>query len=145
MLEFKLGCYRPLGALCIRALVFFTLLPCSRMHLRLASARKFTFISNLDVGRWVGMPYPGGVGGPAAQPIPFHSRLCLASIFLSVREAWIRKYFEKTLAFFGNVRGSPRSSPRGRLGFAEGKAEPTSVFVRIRAPEGSEGSQKINM
>ena len=86
------------------------------------------------------MPYPGGVGGPAARPIPFLSRLCLASIFLSIRETWIRKFFEKMLAFLGTFGGSPCSSPRGRLGFAEGKAEHTSVFVRIRAPEGSEGS-----
>ena len=48
------------------------------------------------------------------------------------------------LAISGTFGGSPRSSPRGRLGVAEGKAERTSVFVRIRAPEGSEGSQKIN-
>ena len=38
--------------------------------------------------------------------------------------------------------GLPRSSPRGRLGFVEGKAKRTSVFVRIRALEGPEGSQK---
>ena len=42
----------------------------------------------------------------------------------------------------GTFGGSPRSSPRGRLGFAEGKARRTSVFVRIRAPEVPEGSQK---
>jgi hypothetical protein len=91
------------------------------------------------------MPYPGGVSGPVAQPIPFHSRLCLASIFLSIRETWTRKFFKKkTLAFLVTFGCSPRSSPRGRFGFAEGKAEPTSVFMRVRAPEGSEGSQKIN-
>ena len=82
------------------------------------------------------MPYPGGVGGPAARPIPFNSRLCLASTFLSIRETWIWKFFEKMLAFLRKFGGSPRSSPRGRLGFAEGKAEPTSVFARVRAPEG---------
>ena len=53
-------------------------------------------------------------------------------------------FFEKTLAFLGTFGGSPRSSPRGRLGFAEGKADPTLVFVRIRAPEGLDDSQKIN-
>ena len=90
------------------------------------------------------MPYPGGVGGPTAWPILFLSPLCLASTFLSIRETWIRKIFKKMLAFLGTYRGSPCSSPRGRLGFAEGKAERTSVFVRIRASEGSEGSQKIN-
>ena len=88
------------------------------------------------------MPYPGGVGGPMARPIPFRSHLCLASTFLSIRETWIRKFFEKMLAFSGTFGGSPRSSPRGRLGFAEGKAKHTSVFVRVRALEGPEGSQK---
>ena len=88
------------------------------------------------------MPYHGGVGSPAARPIPFLSRLCLASTFLSIRETCIHKFFEKTLAFLGMFGGSPRSSPRGRLGFAEGKVERTSVFVRTRAPEGSESSQR---
>ena len=89
------------------------------------------------------MPYPGGVGGPTAQPIPFRSRLCLASTFPSIRETWIRKFFgKKMLAFLGTFGGSPRSCPRGRLGFTEGKAERTLVFVHVRAPEGSEGSQK---
>ena len=87
------------------------------------------------------MPYPGGVGGPAVRPIPFLCRLCLASTFLSIRETWIRKFFEKTLAILGTFGGSPRSNPRGRLGFAEGEVEPTSGFVRIRAPEGSESSK----
>ena len=80
------------------------------------------------------MPYPGGVGGPTAWPIPLLSRLHLASTFLSIRETWRGKFFEKMLAFSGTFGGSPRSSPRGRLGFAEGKAEPTSVFAHIRAP-----------
>ena len=89
------------------------------------------------------MPYPRGVGGLAARPIPFHSRLCLASTFLSVREAWLRKFFEKNIGdFLGMFGGSPRSSPRGRLGFAEGKAKRTSVIVHIRAPEGLENSQR---
>ena len=88
------------------------------------------------------MPYPGGIGGPASRPIPFLSRLHLASTFLSIRETWIRKFFEKTLAFLGTFGGSPRSSRRGRLGFADGKAERTSVFVRIRAPEDLESSQR---
>ena len=90
------------------------------------------------------MLYPGGVGGPMARPIPFRSRLCLASTLLSIRETWMWKFFEKTLAILGTFGGPPHSSPRGRLGFAEGEVEPTSVFVRIRAPEGSESSQKIN-
>jgi hypothetical protein len=44
----------------------------------------------------------------------------------------------------GTFGGFPRSSPRGRLGFVEGKAESTLVFVRVRTPEGSKDSQKIN-
>ena len=43
--------------------------------------------------------------------------------------------------FLGTFGDSPRSSPRGRLGFAEGKAKRTSVFVRVRALEGPEGSK----
>ena len=88
------------------------------------------------------MLYPRGVGGPAVRPIPFLSRLRLASTFLSTRETWIQKFFEKMLAFLGTFGGSRHSSPRGRLGFAEGKARHTSVFVRIRAFDGPEGSQK---
>ena len=88
------------------------------------------------------MPYPGGVGGPAAWPIPFHSRLCLASAFSKYARNLDTEIFRKNIGDFGDVRGSPHSSPLGRLGFTKGKAEPTSVFVRIRAPEGSEGSQK---
>ena len=44
----------------------------------------------------------------------------------------------------GDFLGTFGGSPRGRLGFAEGKARRTSVFLRIRAPEGPEGSPKIN-
>ena len=84
------------------------------------------------------MPFPGGVGGPAARPIPFPSRLCLASA--------LSKYARnlETLAILRTFGGSPHSSPRGRLGFAEGKAEHTSMFVRTRALEGSEVSRKIS-
>ena len=88
------------------------------------------------------MPYPGGVGGPAARLIPFLSHFRLASSFLSIRATWIQKFFEKTLAIFGDVRGFPRSSPQGRLGFAEGKAERTLVLACILAFEGPDGSQK---
>ena len=91
-----------------------------------------------------GLPYPGGVGGPMTRPAPYRSCLCLASVFPKCTRSLEtrRKFFEKTLAIFGDVRGFSRSSPQGRLGFAEGKAKRTSVFVRIRAPEGPEGSQK---
>ena len=61
------------------------------------------------------MPYPGGVGGPAARPVPFLSRLCLASTFLSIRGTWIWKFFEKTLAFSGTFGGSPVVAPEGGL------------------------------
>ena len=93
-----------------------------------------------------GVPYPGGVGGPMTRPAPYRSCLRLASIFSKDTRSLgsRRKYFEKTLAtFLGTFGGSPRSSPRGRLDFAEGKAGRTSVFVRARALEGREGSQKV--
>ena len=87
------------------------------------------------------MPYPGGIGGPAARPIPFPSHLCHASALSKYTRNLDTEIFRKNVGFFlGTFGGSPRNSPRGRLGFAEGKAERTSVFVRIRAPEGSEGS-----
>ena len=93
-----------------------------------------------------GVPYPGGVGSPTTRPAPYRSCLRLASIFSkdtrslgSKRNGNISK---KHWQLFGDVRGFPRSSPRGRLGFAEGKAKCTSVFVRIRAFEGPDGSQQ---
>ena len=52
------------------------------------------------------------------------------------------KFSKKRWQFLGTFGGSPRSSPRGNLGFAEGKAKRTSVFMRIRAPEDSEGPKK---
>ena len=91
-----------------------------------------------------GVPYPGGVGGPATRPAPYRSCLCLASIVSKCTRSLEMEIFgKKSWRFLGTFGGSPRSSPRGRLGFAEGKARRTSVFVRIRAPEGLEGSQKI--
>ena len=77
------------------------------------------------------MPYPGGVGGPMARPIPFHSCLRLAFIFSKYTKNLGTKIFRKTVAFFGTLGGSPRSSPREGLGFAEGKAKSTSVFVHV--------------
>ena len=51
--------------------------------------------------------------------------------------------FRKNIGdFLGTFGGSPRSSPRGRLDFAEGKAERTSVLARVLAFEGPGGSQK---
>jgi len=92
-----------------------------------------------------GVPYHGGVGGPTAQPAPYRSCSCLASVFPKYTRNLDTKIFRKNIGdFLGTFRGSPCSSPRGRLGFAEGKARHTSVFVHIRAPEGPEGSQKIN-
>ena len=61
------------------------------------------------------MPYPGGIGSPTAQAIPFRSRLCLASTFLSIRETWIRKFFEKMLVFLGTFGGFPVVAPEGGL------------------------------
>ena len=90
------------------------------------------------------MLYPEGIGVHKARPTLCHSCLCLASIFISVRETLMRKFFEKMMAFWGRLGGSPRNSPRGRLGFAKGEAKSTSVFVRVRAPKGSDGSQKIS-
>ena len=91
-----------------------------------------------------GVPYPGGVGSPTTRPAPYRSCLRLASVFSKdTRNLGAKqKYFEKHWRFLGTFGGSPRSSPRGRRGFVEGKARRTSVFVRILAFEGSEGSQK---
>ena len=92
-----------------------------------------------------GVPYLGGVGGPTTQPAPYRSCLCLTSVFPKYTKNIDTEIFRKNIGdFFGTFGGSPRSSPRGRLGFAEGKAKHTSVFVCLRAPEGPEGSQKIN-
>ena len=92
-----------------------------------------------------GVPYPEGVGGPTARPALYHSCSCLVSVFSKYTRNLDTEIFRKNVGdFLGMFGGSPRSSPRGRLGFAEGKARRTSVFVRIRATEGPEGSQKIN-
>ena len=92
-----------------------------------------------------GVPYPGGVGGPSTRPAPSVVAYASRRFFPRIREALGRDgNISKNIGdFLGTFGGSPRSSPRGRLGFAEGKARRTSVFVRIRAPEGPEGSQKI--
>ena len=80
-----------------------------------------------------GVPYPRGVGGPMTQPASCRSFLCLASIFSKYTRNLDTKFFQKNIGdFLGTFGGSPRSSPRGRLGFAEGKARRTSVFVRLR-------------
>ena len=59
------------------------------------------------------MPYPGGVGGPTARPIPFLSHLCLASTFLVIRETY--KFFEKTLAISRTFGVPPVVAPEGGL------------------------------
>ena len=62
------------------------------------------------------MPYPGGVGGLAARLVPFLSRLRLASTFLSIRETWIRKFFEKNVGdFWGRSGVPPVVAPEGGL------------------------------
>ena len=91
-----------------------------------------------------GVPYPGGVGGPTARPAPYRSCSCLVSVFSKYTRNLDTKFFQKNIGdFLGTFGGSPRSSPQGRLGFAEGKASRTSVFMRLRTPEGPESSQKI--
>ena len=90
-----------------------------------------------------GVPYPGGVGGPTTRPVSYRSCLCLASVFPKYARNLDTEIFRKNIGdFLGTFGGSSRSSPRGKLGLAEGKARRTSVFVRIRAFEGPEGSQK---
>ena len=64
------------------------------------------------------VPYPGGVGGPATRPAPYRSYLRLASVFSKDTRSLgsRRKYFEKTLAIFGDVRGFPPIvTPEGGL------------------------------
>ena len=62
------------------------------------------------------MPYPRGVGGPTARPIPFHSCLCLASTFLSIRETQIRNFFRKNIGnFLGRSGVPPVVAPEGGL------------------------------
>ena len=91
------------------------------------------------------VPYPGGVGGPTARPAPYFSCSCLASVFPKYTRNLDTEIFRKNVGdFLGTFEGSPHSSPRGRLGFAEDKARRTSVFVCLRAPEGPEDSQKIS-
>ena len=94
-----------------------------------------------------GVPYPGGVGGPTTRPAPYRNCLRLASVFFQEYEK-LRvetEIFRKTLAtFWGRSGVPPVVAPEGgSLGFAEGKAERTSMFVRARALEGREGSQKV--
>ena len=56
------------------------------------------------------MPYPGGVGGPAARPAPHRSCLRLASVFLSYTRNLGTKIFRKMVALLGTYGGSPRRS-----------------------------------
>ena len=80
----------------------------------------------------------------SASPVPWlltpHVRFFQGYEKLRIETEIFRK---NTGDFLGTFGGSPRSSPRGRLDFAEGKAGHTSVFVRARALEGREGSQKV--
>ena len=61
-------------------------------------------------------------------------RVCFFQVYEKLRYG---NFSKKHWRFLGTFGGSPHSSPRGRLGFAEGKAKRTSVFVRIRAFEGA--------
>ena len=58
------------------------------------------------------MPYPGGVGGPAARPIPFLSHLRLVSTFLSTRAEIFRKNVGD---FWGRSGDPPVVAPEGGL------------------------------
>ena len=83
-----------------------------------------------------GVPYPRGIGGPTTRLASYRSCLCLASVFPKYTRNLEAGIFRKNIGdFLGTFGGSPRSSPRGRLGFAEGKAKRTSVFMRLRAPK----------
>ena len=87
-----------------------------------------------------GVPYLGGVGGPTTRPASYRSCLCLASVFPKYTRNLDTEIFRKNIGdFLGTFGGSPRSSPQGRLGFAEGKARRTLVFV---SPRGSGKFQK---
>ena len=78
------------------------------------------------------------------RPASYRSCLCLASVFSKYARNLDTEIFRKNIGdFLGTFGGSPRSSPRGRLGFAEGKAERTSVLEHILALEGPDGSQKV--
>ena len=61
------------------------------------------------------MPYPGGVGGPVARPIPFYSCLCLASAFSKYARNLDTEIFRKNVGDFGDIRGFPHGSPEGDL------------------------------
>ena len=53
------------------------------------------------------MPYPEGVGGPAARPIAFPSHLCLASALSKYTRNSDTEIFRKNIGFFWDVRGFP--------------------------------------
>ena len=57
------------------------------------------------------MPYPGGIGGPAARPVPFLSHLCLASTLLSIQGTWIQKFFRKNIGDFWGTFGGRSGVP----------------------------------
>ena len=86
------------------------------------------------------MPYPGGVGGPTAQPIPRSSCLRLAFVFLSVRETWKRENFSenKKNDILGTFGGSPILSPEGGSALPRAESRLTQCCARVRAPVGSD-------
>jgi hypothetical protein len=90
------------------------------------------------------MLYPGGVGSPAARPILFHSRLCLASIFLSIRETQIRKFFKKTLVFLGTFGVSPVVAPEGGLALPRVKQSLPQCSCAFEPPRVRKVPKKIN-
>ena len=62
------------------------------------------------------MPYPGGVGSPAARPIPFPSRLHLASALSKYTRNLDMEIFRKNIGdFLGRAGVPPVVAPEGGL------------------------------
>ena len=62
------------------------------------------------------MPYHGGVGGPAARPIPFPSRLRLASALSKYTRNLDSEIFRKNIGdFWGHSGVPPIVAPEGGL------------------------------
>ena len=93
------------------------------------------------------MPYPGGVGGPQARPVPRQSSLRLASVFSKCSRnlgAKCEKNFWKKHDTFGDILGVPPIvAPKGGSALPRAKSRLTQCCARIRAPEGSNDSLEI--
>ena len=63
-----------------------------------------------------GMPYPGGVGGPATRAAPYCSCLCLASVFSKYTRNLDTEIFRKNVGDFRGRSGFPPVvAPEGGL------------------------------